>query len=61
MDLTRVSPPVGLRVGAFTVEQTALKAASSKVAKHEKACSITARFSLDLFLIVLLHVICACV
>jgi hypothetical protein len=30
---------VGLGVGAFTVGQAALKDASSKVAKHEKACS----------------------
>ena len=28
-----------LGVGPFTVGQTALKVASSKVAKHEKACS----------------------
>jgi len=39
VDLTGVSPLVGLGVGPFTVGQTALKAASSKVAKHEKACS----------------------
>jgi len=37
--LTEVSPHVGLEVRAFTVGQAALKAASSKVAKHEKACS----------------------
>ena len=30
---------MGLGVGLFTVEQTTLKVASSKVAKHEKACS----------------------
>ena len=36
VDLTEVSPLVG--VGAFMVGQTTLKAASSKVAKHEKAC-----------------------
>jgi len=36
--LTGVSPHVGLGVGSFTVEQAALKFASSKVAKHEKAC-----------------------
>jgi len=29
---------VGLGVGPFTVGQAALEAASSKVAKHEKAC-----------------------
>ena len=33
-----VSPLVGLGVGPFTVGQAALKAAPSKVAKHEKAC-----------------------
>jgi hypothetical protein len=37
--LIGVSPLVGLGVGAFTVGQVALKATSSKVAKHEKACS----------------------
>ncbi|MCI44272.1 auxilin-like protein, partial [Trifolium medium] len=39
VDLTGVSPLVGLRSGNFIVGQWALKAASSKVAKHEKACS----------------------
>ena len=39
VDLTGVSPLVRLGVGPFTVGQTALKTASSKVAKHEKACS----------------------
>jgi len=39
VDLTGVSPLVGLGVGPFTVGQAALKAASSKVAEHEKACS----------------------
>jgi len=39
VDLTGVSPLVGLGVGPFTVGQAALKAASSKVAKHEKTCS----------------------
>jgi hypothetical protein len=39
VDLTGVSPLVGLTTGGFTVGQTALKAASSKVVKHEKACS----------------------
>jgi hypothetical protein len=39
MDLTRVSPLVGSGVGPFTVGQTSLKATSSKVAKHKKACS----------------------
>ena len=39
VDLIGVSPLVGLGVKAFTVGQTALKAASSKVTKYEKACS----------------------
>jgi len=39
VDLTGVSPLVGLGVRPFTVGQAALKVASSKVAKHEKACS----------------------
>ncbi|KAK2440731.1 hypothetical protein QL285_012108 [Trifolium repens] len=38
VDLTRVLPLVGLRAGTFTVGQAPLKAASSKVAKHEKTC-----------------------
>jgi len=37
--LTGVSPLVGLSVRPFTVGQAALKAALSKVVKHEKACS----------------------
>jgi hypothetical protein len=36
VDLTGVSPLVGLRAWTFTVGQADLKAASSKVAKHEK-------------------------
>jgi len=39
VNLTGVSPLVGLGVRPFIVGQTALKAASSKVAKHEKTCS----------------------
>ena len=39
VDLTGVSPLVGLGVEPFTVGHTALKVASSKVVKHEKACS----------------------
>jgi hypothetical protein len=39
VDLTGVSPLVSLGVGDFTIGQAALKDASSKVAKHEKACS----------------------
>nr|GEX86755.1 putative reverse transcriptase domain-containing protein [Tanacetum cinerariifolium] len=38
VDLTRVSPLVGLRDNGFVAGQAALKAKSSKVAKHEKAC-----------------------
>ncbi|KAK2421664.1 hypothetical protein QL285_032272 [Trifolium repens] len=39
VNLTRVSPLVGLGSEIFTVGQAAIKAASSKVAKHKKACS----------------------
>ncbi|GJZ43324.1 hypothetical protein Tco_0590579 [Tanacetum coccineum] len=38
VDLTGVSPLVGLRCWGFTMGQDALKAASCKVTKHEKAC-----------------------
>ena len=38
VDLTGVSPLVSLRVGSFTTGHAALKAASCKVTKHEKAC-----------------------
>ncbi|GJU02686.1 putative reverse transcriptase domain-containing protein [Tanacetum coccineum] len=38
VDLTGVSPLVGLRDNGFVAGQAALKAESSKVAKHEKAC-----------------------
>nr|GFA26544.1 putative reverse transcriptase domain-containing protein [Tanacetum cinerariifolium] len=38
VDLTGVSPLVGLRENGFVAGQSALKAESSKVAKHEKAC-----------------------
>ncbi|KAL4589776.1 hypothetical protein LXL04_002686 [Taraxacum kok-saghyz] len=38
VDLTGVSPLVGLRNEGFTMGQAALKAASCKVMKHEKAC-----------------------
>ncbi|GKD06564.1 hypothetical protein Tco_1181538 [Tanacetum coccineum] len=38
VDLTGVSPHVGLSSRGFTVGQAALKAALCKVAKHEKAC-----------------------
>ena len=37
--MTGVSPFVGLGVGPFIVGHAALKAASSKVVKHEKTCS----------------------
>ena len=39
VDLTGVSPLVGLGVGPFTVGHATLKAASNKVANHEKVCS----------------------
>jgi hypothetical protein len=39
VDLTRISPLVGLGTEIFIVGQAALKAASCKVVKHEKACS----------------------
>jgi len=39
VDLTGVSPLVGLGVETFTVGHAPLKVVSSKVAKHEKACS----------------------
>nr|GEZ43871.1 zinc finger, BED-type [Tanacetum cinerariifolium] len=38
VDLTGVSPPVGLSSRGFIAGQAALKAASGKVTKHEKAC-----------------------
>ncbi|GJW00191.1 hypothetical protein Tco_1555442 [Tanacetum coccineum] len=38
VDLTGVSPLIGLSSRGFTVGQAALKAASGKVTKHEKAC-----------------------
>ncbi|GKE99990.1 hypothetical protein Tco_0023341 [Tanacetum coccineum] len=38
VDLTEVSPLVGLSSRSFTLGQTALKAASYKVTKHKKAC-----------------------
>ena len=38
VDLTGVSPLVGLRSGGFTAGEAALKAALCKVTKHEKAC-----------------------
>ncbi|KAK2454767.1 hypothetical protein QL285_002298 [Trifolium repens] len=37
--LIGVFPLVGLRVGDFIVGRAALKAASNKIAKHEKTCS----------------------
>ncbi|GJR75211.1 hypothetical protein Tco_0087576 [Tanacetum coccineum] len=38
VDLTGVSPLVGLRDNGFVAGQAALKAESNKVAKHEKTC-----------------------
>jgi hypothetical protein len=53
MNLTEVSPHVVLGTGDFTVGHAALKAASSKVAKHEKRCSdnqhIFISFAFDTF------------
>ncbi|GJW49080.1 hypothetical protein Tco_0090431 [Tanacetum coccineum] len=39
VDLTGVSPLVGLNSKGFTSSQAALKAASCKVTKHDKACN----------------------
>jgi len=39
VDLTGVSPLVGLGTGFFVVGQAAIKDASSKISKHEKVCS----------------------
>jgi hypothetical protein len=39
LDLIGVSPLVGLRAWDFIAGQAALKAATNKVTKHEKACS----------------------
>jgi hypothetical protein len=39
VELTGVSPLVGLMADAFTIGQAAFKAGSNKVAKHEKSCS----------------------
>ncbi|GKB51930.1 hypothetical protein Tco_0902683 [Tanacetum coccineum] len=38
VDLTEVSPLIGLSSQGFTTSQTALKAASCEVTKHEKTC-----------------------
>jgi hypothetical protein len=38
VDLTRVSPLVGLMTENFTIWQATLKVASSKVPKHERTC-----------------------
>ena len=39
VDLTGISPLVGLGTGAFRVGHAAFRVASSKMAKHEKGCS----------------------
>jgi hypothetical protein len=53
IDLTGVSPLMGLRVGDFIVGRASLKAASSKTVKHEKTCSNNQhafiRFAFDTF------------
>jgi hypothetical protein len=47
------SLPLGLGVGDFTVGRTTFKAASSKMTKHEKACSdnqhVFISFAFDIF------------
>ena len=61
MDLTEISPLVGLGVRSFTVEQAALKIASSKGAKHEKVCSdnqhVFIPFAFDTFSFLALEVV----
>nr|GEX03266.1 putative reverse transcriptase domain-containing protein [Tanacetum cinerariifolium] len=53
VNLTRGSPLVGLTSRGFTAGQAALKAASSKVIKHEKACirnqHVFIPFAFDIF------------
>ncbi|MCI02441.1 auxilin-like protein, partial [Trifolium medium] len=53
VDLTGVSSLVGLATGDFTVGQTTLKAASSKVVKHGGACAdnehVFIHFAFDIF------------
>jgi hypothetical protein len=53
VDLTGVSSLVGLTTENFTARQTALKAASNKVAKHERTCfnnqPAFIRFAFDTF------------
>lgn len=41
VNLTEVSPLVGLRTEGFIIGQTTLKFVLSKVVKHEKTCSDT--------------------
>nr|GFB89032.1 putative reverse transcriptase domain-containing protein [Tanacetum cinerariifolium] len=57
VDLTGVSPLIGLSSRGFTAGQAALKAASSKVTKHEKSCIKinTCLFPLRLIPLVFLH------
>jgi hypothetical protein len=53
VDLNGVLSLVGLRVETFNVRQTTLKAASSKMAKHEKTYSdnqhVFIPFAFDIF------------
>jgi hypothetical protein len=53
VDLNGGSPLVGLRVADFIVGRKALKAASSKMAEHEKTCSdnqyVFIPFAFDIF------------
>jgi hypothetical protein len=53
VDLTGVSPLVGLRTEAFTVGQATLKIVLSKMVKHEKSCSDNQHFLYHLFLTLL--------
>nr|GEW91890.1 putative phospholipid/glycerol acyltransferase [Tanacetum cinerariifolium] len=49
VNLTSVSPLVGLSSRGFIVGQAALKATSCKVTKHEKACVENVPFAFDTF------------
>jgi hypothetical protein len=46
VNLTGVSPLVGLMIEDFTVGQTILKAASNKVAKNMRECALTINMSI---------------
>ncbi|GJW65974.1 hypothetical protein Tco_0117858 [Tanacetum coccineum] len=55
VDLTRVSPIVGLSGKGFTVDQATLKATSCKVTKHEKKLAL--KINMCLFLSRLIHLV----